>query len=140
MAAAQPAPAPAPVHLLPQAIQIEQKETLEQLTELSTRKGEVGVEATKVLALMKKHMAREQEFILPPLTLLPQLADGNVTPDMAWALAMTDRVKAEREQLFDEHSELTEALNALIVAAVEEHEPTLLLINQTLHSKLPAAH
>jgi hypothetical protein len=75
---------------------------------------------------------------------------------------MTDRVKAERGQLFEEHMAITEALNGLIVAATAEHdtdakefaestaadsladleifEPTLLLINQTLRSKLPAAH
>ena len=48
---------------------------------------------------------------MPPLTLLPNLADGKVTPDMAWALAMTDRVKAERDQIFEEHTRMTDALN-----------------------------
>lgn len=161
-ATAQTKPAAAPVHLLPQSIQLEHKEALEQLTALTGRKGQVGIEAAKVLVLLKKHIAREEEFILPPLTLLPELADGKVTPDMAWALAMTDRVKAEREQIFEEHVTLTEALNGLVVAATQEndmaakafaeslaanslgdleiYEPTLLLINETLRSKLPAAH
>ena len=161
-ATAQTTPAAAVVHLVPQSIQLEHKEALEQLTALTGHKGQVGVKATKVMELLKKHIAREEDFILPPLTLLPELADGKVTPDMAWALAMTDRVKAERDQIFEEHVTLTEALNGLIVAATEENdtdakefaesvaadslgdleiiEPTLLLINETLRTKLPAAH
>jgi hypothetical protein len=156
---AQTAP---PVHLMPQAIQIEHKETLEQLTMLARKKAPVGPAASKVLVLLKRHMAREQDFILPPLTLLPRLADGKVTADMAWALGMTDRVRAEREEIFQEHTNLTDALNGLIVAAARVHdtgakefaetaaadaltdleilEPVLLLINDTLRAKLPAAH
>jgi hypothetical protein len=157
-AVAQPSPATA--HLIPQSLQIGHKETLEQLTLLARKKGPVGVAATKALVVFKRHIAREQEFILPPLTLLPRLAEGKVTPDMAWALPMTDRVRAEQEAIFEEHTKVTDALNELIVAATRANdkdakefaetaaadslsdmeilEPTLLLIGDILHSKLPA--
>lgn len=150
-----------PEHLAPQAIQISQKEMLEQLTNLSHRKGAVGMEAARALALVKRHVAREQEFILPPLSLLPSLADGRVTPDMAWALPMIDRVRTEREAIFEEHTRITDALSALALAATRAHdtatkefaesaaadsladleilEPTLLLIGDTLRAKLPPA-
>jgi hypothetical protein len=143
-------------------LRIAQIETGEQLSMLAKRKGPVGAAAARVLALYDDHVAREREFILPPLTLLPLLADGKVTPDMAWAIAMTDRVKAEREEIFNEHTRITEALNRLVVAAAAAHdndakefaesaaadslndlevlEPTLILIGDILHSKLPAAH
>ncbi len=155
--AAQTAP-----HLVPASVQNAQKETLEQLGVLAAKPGPVGAEAGKVLVLLKKHAARENEFILPPLTLLPDLADGKVTPDMAWALPMVDRVKTEREQIFNEHASITEALNGLIVAAtaandqeakefaenaaadsladLEILEPTILLIGETLRAKLPGSH
>nr|WP_294529374.1 hypothetical protein [uncultured Rhodopila sp.] len=154
--------APAATHPIPQAMRIEQKETIEQLTILAAKPAPVGPAAKDALALIQKHYAREREFILPPLTLLPLIADGKVTPDMAWALPMTDRVRAEREQIFDEHAETTEALNVLLVAAVEANdndakefaesaagdsltdleilEPAILMIGDTLRAKLPAAH
>lgn len=157
IAAAQPAA----TNMLPQSIQIEHKETLEQLTRLSRKPGPVGVQAGKVLVLLKRHIDREREYILPPLRLLPQLADGKVTPDMAWALTMTDRVRAEREELFQEHMRITETLNDLVTAATRANDaaakgfaqsaaadalvdleilqPTLMLINDTLRSKLPDA-
>lgn len=157
-----PGPAGASSHLVPQSLQIEHKETLEQISALAKRKGPVGVAAAKVLVLYKRHAAREDEFIFPPLRLLPYLADGKVTAEMAWALPMTDRVKAEQEQIFNEHTEITEALNQLIVAGAKAHDndakefaesaaadslndleilvPTVLLIGDILHDKLPAGH
>ena len=126
------------------------------------RKGPVGVAARKAEAVLKQHMAREEEYILPPLTLLPELAEGKVTPDMAWAMAMTDRTKATREEIFEERARTTDALNGIIAAALPVHdneaiafaqdvaadvlvdteleEPTVLLIGEYLHSKLDAAH
>lgn len=155
-------PAPAATHPIPQSLAIAHKETLEQLTILARKKGQVGVEATRALVVFRRHIAREREFILPPLTLLPRLADGKVTPDMAWALPMTDRVRAEREEIFEEHTKVTDALNALVTAAARANdkdakefaeaaaadslsdleilEPALLLIGDILHSKLPAGH
>ena len=155
-------PAPAAAHLIPQSLQIEHRETLEQISLLARRKGPVGVAAAKVLVLYKRHAGREDEFVFPPLRLLPLLAEGKVTPDMAWALPMTDRVRAEQEQIFDEHTQITEALNELVAAGTKAHDndakefaesavadslndleiliPTILLIGDTLHSKLPAAH
>jgi hypothetical protein len=149
-------------HLIPQSLQVEQTQTTEQLSQLAQRQGPVGEAAANALELYKKHAARERGFILPPLTLLPYLADGGVTPDMAWALPMIDRVRAEREKIFDEHTQLTEVLNALAVVAAQTHdneakefaesaamdslndleilEPTLLLIGDILRTKLPAAH
>lgn len=153
---------PPPQHLMPQSIQVEQKETIGQLSALARRKGPIGVAAAKALVAYRQHAVREQEFIMPPLTLLPYLADGKVTPDMSWALAMTDRVRAEREEIFKEHERITEGLNALADAAAKAHdydtkafaetaaagslsdmeilEPTLLLIGDILKARLPAAH
>lgn len=161
LAKAQPAPA-AVVHPIPQSLRVEHDETLERLAMLAKRPGQVGAVARKATELFKRHAAREAEFILPPLTLLPLLADGKVTPDMAWAVAMADRVKAEQEQIFQEHTQVTEVMNELVVAAAQAHdkdaeefaeaaaadslndlellEPTVLLIGDYLRIKLPAAH
>jgi hypothetical protein len=154
--------AKAPAHEIPQSLVLEHQDTLERLAVLAKRPGPVGVEARKARALFKRHVEREEEYILPPLTLLPVLADGKVTPDMAWALAMTDRVKADREVIFEEHTKITEAANALTVAGEKAHdkeavefaraaaadslndleiqEPAVELIGEFLHSKLPPAH
>ena len=110
--------------------------------------------------LFKKHLQREEEYILPPLTLLPLLADGKISPDMKWAIAMADRVRTDREQIFQEHTQITDAMNALAAAAQKAHdtaaydfargaaadslndielmEPMTIVIGDYLKTKLPA--
>ena len=157
-ALAQPA---ATAHDIPQSLAVEHAETLDRLTELSRHPGEVGATARKALELYRQHQARELEYILPPLTLLPVLADGKVTPDMAWAVTMADRVKADRELIFAEHTQVTDIANALLDAGRRAHdpeaiefakaavtdslndiellEPTVLVIGDYVRVRLPAA-
>ena len=116
---------------IPQAMRVEHDNTLEQLGMLSRRHGPVGVEARKALVLFKQHLQREEEFILPPLTLLHELADGKVSPDMKWAIALADRVKAEREKTFQEHTQITDAMSALAVAARKAHDAAALEFAQS---------
>jgi hypothetical protein len=159
-AAAQPTDAPGDHHVLPQSLVFEHEDTMRSLEALAKKPGQVGVVARKARDLFKRHTAREREFILPALTLLPDIADGKASPDMAWALAMTDKVKAEREQIFQEHEAVTTAMNELLVAGERAHdqqavefaraaaadslndleilEPAVMLVGAYLHEKLPA--
>jgi hypothetical protein len=145
-------------HPIPQSLIFEHEDTMHSLEALTKRPGQVGVVARRAHDLFKRHTEREREFILPALTLLPDLADGKATPDMAWALAMTDKVKAEREQIFQEHEAVTEVMNELLVAGERAHdheavefaraaaadslndleilEPAVILIGAYLHDKL----
>ena len=120
---AQPAPHAGDI---PQSLRVEHDHTLEQLGILGRRKTPVGAEARKALALFRQHLQREEDFILPPLTLLPQLADGKASADMKWAIAMAERVKAEREQIFQEHTQISDAMNALATAAQKAHDTAAL--------------
>jgi hypothetical protein len=149
-------------HEIPQSQVIEHEENLAHLAALAARPGPVGDIARRAVILFKQHNAREREYILPPLTLLPYLADGTVTPDMRWALEMTDRVRADREVIFDEHARMIEILNELQFAGQQAHdteavdfakgaavdalndseilEPTVVMIGDVLRAKLAAAH
>ena len=145
---------------IPQSLRVEHNDTMEQLAVLARRHGPVGVEAGKATVLFKKHLQREEEYILPPLTLLPLLADGKISPDMKWAIAMADRVRTDREQIFQEHTQITDAMNALAAAAQKAHdtaaydfargaaadslndieliEPMTIVVGDYLRAKLPA--
>ena len=127
---------------------------------MARRQDRVADAAEKVLALLKAYIQRENEYILPPLTLLPALADGRVTPDMKWAVAMADRVKADRELIYQEQAQIAQAMSGLLVVAEEQHdadaanmarsmvgeslmdleliEPMVVTIGEYLRAKLPA--
>jgi hypothetical protein len=114
-------PTPSP-HEIPQSLRLEHEENVAQLTLLATHKGPVGVAARNAMAMYKRHVAREDEYIFPPLTLLPLLVDGHVRPDMAWAVEMADRIKADREVIFQEHTQITDAMNNILEAANKAHD------------------
>jgi hypothetical protein len=144
---------------IPPSEAMEQENDLAFLAKLSERPGPVGAAARNLTVLLKEHIALENEFVLPPLTLLPQLAAGKVSPDMRWALVLSDKLRAEENEVRDKHNELTLAFIALKDAAQEEHdpgvegfasdlaaddlsdvditEPTVLLIGDWLRLKLP---
>ena len=56
---------------------------------------------------MKAHFAKEVEFVFPPLGILPDLAKGQITPEMKPAIAMGERAKAAEQELWNEHSQIT---------------------------------
>jgi hypothetical protein len=153
---------PATTHEIPQSQFVEHQDNLEHLQRLSGRPGALGMLAVKAHALFKQLDAREAEYVMPPLSLLPALADGKVTPDMRWALDMADRVKADREVIFQEQSQLIGVLNELQMAGQRAHdaeaidfaksaatdtltdeeilEPTVLVIGDLLRARLAIGH
>ncbi len=102
------------VHEIPQSIRLQHEENVRVLGDLARDHGGVGRAARAALDLLQRHHARENEYILPPLTLLPAIAAGAITKDMSWAIAMADKLKATREEVFFEHAAITEAMNDLL--------------------------
>lgn len=109
-------------HEIPQSFVVAHQETLAELTAIGKRRNHTGQIAREAIAAVKKHFEREEEYILPPLTLAPAIALGKITPDMKWAVAMADRIKADRETIFVEHTVITEWMNELAAAAEKSHE------------------
>ncbi len=109
-------------HEIPQSFVVAHQETLDQLAAIGKRRTRTGMIARQAIGALKKHFEREEEYILPPLTLAPALANGHVTPDMKWAVDMADRIKADRETIFTEHTVITEWMNELAAAAEKSHE------------------
>jgi DNA-binding XRE family transcriptional regulator len=152
---------PAVSHDIPQYILLEHEDDIKELTDLSHRPGQLGIVAQQALDLIKRHHQREVDYILPPLSLLATIAAGKVTPDMRWAITMADKVKATREEIFLEHTAVTDAMNAILLEAdkvddkeaaefaraaaadslgdLEIQEPTTVLIGEYLKLKLGPA-
>ncbi|HYC14669.1 MAG TPA: hypothetical protein VEC75_10480 [Stellaceae bacterium] len=148
-------------HPIPQSIRLDHEEAIRQLTAVAHRKGRTGEIARKALEVFKAHIRREEEYILPPLTLAPAIAEGRINPDMRWAIAMADRIKADREIIFAEHTTITAWMNQLAEAARRAHqedvvdlakslvadslndtevmEPAAIVIGEYLRAKLPPA-
>jgi hypothetical protein len=66
---------------------------------------------------MHPHFLREDEYAIPPLSLLPRLARGQVTPDMAEVIPLVARLKEEMPLMIDEHRAILGAVRAFAIAA-----------------------
>ena len=116
---------PIPYHILS-----EHKTTLANLNRLAHIRGPVGAAAKRVLVVMVPHDQREEEFVLPLLGLMDNLASGKIGPDIAWAIPMSDRVVAERSKLYDEHTAIISALTELIAAGQARRDANLVAFAQ----------
>ena len=82
--------------------------------------GETGAAAQAVVRVLFPHILLEEEFGIPPLSLLPRLARGEISADMASVLRWTELLKAELPRMLDEHRQIVEALKGFLRAATAE--------------------
>ena len=68
------------------------------------------------------HVVLEEDFALPPLTLLPRLARGEVSSDMSRAMRQAELLEAELPRMLDEHRLIATALQKLLMAASAEQQ------------------
>ena len=107
----------------PQSLKAEHEELHTQLVKATKAGGKTGEAARAVAKLLHPHFEKEDEYALPPLGLLPLLAEGKVTLEMEQVIALTDKFKAELPQMLREHKAVAAALKTLIDAAKEEAKP-----------------
>ena len=108
---------------IPNELRADHVRIQQRLRDLSLRADPVGKAAKQVLVLLVPHDQREEEFVLPLVGLLEQVAADRIRPDMALAIPMADKLKAEKDRLSDEHTAVIDALLVLRSASLRSHEP-----------------
>lgn len=117
---------------VPTTLKLEHELLNSQLERAMKLGGRTGVAAGAVAQLMHPHFVKEEEYALPPLSLLPELAKGRVSPEMKPVTAMTDRLKAQLQTMLTEHRAIISALKDLADAAEKEGHPELVDFAQRL--------
>src|SRR5262249_58536193 len=90
------------------------------LLEATKPGGGPGGRAKEVVKVFAPHLLLEEEFGIPPLSVLPRLARGEVTPDMARVIPLAEMLKIELPRMLDEHKLIVIALQKLLQAAAKE--------------------
>jgi hypothetical protein len=108
---------------IPHSIKEEHHELHAELVSASKAGGRTGAAATTVAKLMHPHFLKEEEYALPPLGLLADLAKGATVAEMRDVLALTDKLKTELSNMLEEHQAIVGALKVLTAAATEEKKP-----------------
>jgi hypothetical protein len=103
--------------VIPTTLQREHEQLHARLAQATKEPAPVGEAAREVARLLHPHFVKEEEYALPPLGLLAELAGGTVTPEMADVLSMTKKLKSELGTMLEEHRQIVSALDKLRAAA-----------------------
>lgn len=104
----------------PPSLRREHEELHADLGRASKMPGRLGETAREVARIMHPHFLREDEYAIPPLSLLPRLAKGQMTPDMADVLPLVERLKEEMPLMIEEHRAILGAVREFAKAAEAE--------------------
>jgi hypothetical protein len=122
---------------IPKAV-VEEHEALHaELVKLTLRRGKVGEAARTIATLLHPHFVKEEEFALPPLGLLTEVAEGRVKPEMRDVLPMTDKLRAELPQ--EKKPEAARFAEALKLHALSEEQilyPAALLVGECIRARM----
>lgn len=94
--------------------------------------GKTGEAAKLVEEKLSPHFKKEEEYALPQLGLLEELAQGKSSADAKKAIELSDKLKAELPKMLEEHKQIVGALDALKKAATEEKSEIGLKFVETL--------
>lgn len=104
----------------PASLRREHEELHADLGRATKLPGRLGETAREVARIMHSHFLREDEYAMPPLSLLPRLAKGQITPDMADILPLVARLKEEMPLMIEEHRAILGAVREFAAAAEAE--------------------
>lgn len=122
---------------IPIPLKLEHEELHTQLANATKLGGRIAEAAKQVAKTLHPHFISEEEFAIPPLGILPLLAENKISSDMKEVLIMTNRLKAELPKMLEEHKMIVAALDNLIQIANEENNQYIVLFAERLklHAK-----
>lgn len=122
----------------PTPLQSEHEALHAEIKAAAKLEGRTGKAAKLVARLLQRHFALEDEFVFPPLGLLPALAQDTIESEMAAAVVMANRLHDELPNLLAVQRVIVAALEELMVVAEEEGHAELVGFaeNLMLHEEM----
>lgn len=88
-----------------------------RLERLAQTSGKTGKASRTLLTIMRPHLFKEEEFVLPQLGVLKKMAFGESTAGMTWAIERSEELKKEYPKMLAEHQAIFEFIDELSRAA-----------------------
>lgn len=104
----------------PESLKREHEELHADLVAATKAGGKTGLAAQAVAQALHPHFVKEEEYAMPPLGLLVQIARGEVPPDSGAVIAMTDKLKQDIGHMLHEHKAIVVQLHRLMEEARNE--------------------
>jgi hypothetical protein len=120
------------------ALEVEHNELHLQLERVIQSGAEMGAAAKRVAEALHAHFEGEERYAMPPLSLLPALAAGQLSPEMAGIVPLTETLKTKLPQMLREHQAIVATLDDLSAIAQRENSAAALAFAHKL--RLHAQH
>jgi hypothetical protein len=111
---------------VPSSIKKEHEYLLDKIYKITLLKDSTGTAAIKLNELMQHHFKEEEDFVLPPLGLLPLLASGKLPEHSEGVIALTEKLKSQLTHITVEHQMIKAYMDELIMAAVKDKHPEII--------------
>jgi hypothetical protein len=105
---------------VPRSIKHEHEALHVELRDAVGAGGRTGAAATDVEKLLRPHFEKEEQFALPPLSMLRAFVNGEAPANAEDALVLTERFRSEYDKMLEEHEAIVVALKQLESEATAE--------------------
>ena len=111
---------------VPSSIKKTHATLLEQIHKMTLYKDSSGRVAIKLEGMMEHHFKEEEDFILPPLGLLPLLANDQIPEQSKEIIHLSEKVKSQLNHMSAEHQLIKAYLEELKQASNIENLPEII--------------
>jgi iron-sulfur cluster repair protein YtfE (RIC family) len=108
---------------VPSSVEAEHKELHQELAKVIKSGGQTASAAREVERMLQPHFVKEEQFALPPLAALADIAAGKMPANSGDIVKMAEHLKSEMPTMLAEHQAIGAALQKLRTAAQQEHKP-----------------
>lgn len=122
---------------VPSSIKKEHEYLLEKIHKITLFQDSTGLAAIKLNELMEHHFKEEEDFVLPPLGLLPLLTSGKIPEQSKQVIQLCEKLKSQLSHLSVEHQMIKAYMDELIDVAANENHPEIIEFEQEVqkHAK-----
>jgi hypothetical protein len=123
---------------IPEALRLAHDDVSAELVRATMERGPIAHAAMRVAKLCLPHFEREERMVFPALGILPDLARGNLRPEMLDVLPMIGEFSARQQEFDDQHRSIHSAIAALQQAAQREKNREFVEVayNLTVHERI----
>lgn len=118
---------------VPLSIKTEHQYLLDKIYKISLFQDSTGRVAIKLNDLMQHHFKEEEDYVFPPLGLLPLLSTGKLPEQSKEVIVFTEKLKSQLSHMSAEHQLIKAFMDELILAAAKENHPEIIEFEKEIH-------
>ena len=106
---------------------------LQELEPVTILKDSTGYFARELYEVMKYHFKEEEDYVLPPLGILPVLARGEFPANAEEIIGLTEKFRKNSAVMNAEHQMITHLLGQMVLSAGREGHVEFKVFEEELH-------